>query len=143
MSKHIISSLLVAATVGLVGLAPAHADECKKVDIQVKNNKPSTKIKALKIEYKFTNDNTWRTEAFSNVEVGANTLKTVASNQNLAGGEGNQLVSMKLHFQAYCGGKWSQTYVATDSSFDSTASCQSNSGRQYRFDLAATAGCDN
>jgi hypothetical protein len=142
MNKH-ISSLFVAAAIGFVGLAPAHADECKKVDIQVKNNKPSTKVKALKVEYKFTNDNTWRTESFSNVEVSAGALKTVASNQNLAGGEGNKLVSMKLHFQAYCGGKWSQTYVATDSAFDDDSKCQSNSNRAYRFDLAATAGCDN
>jgi hypothetical protein len=143
MRNKLLSSLLVAATLGFVGVSPAIADECKKVDFQVDNNKPSTKIKALKMEYKFTNDNTWRTELFSNVEVSANTLKTVATDQNLAGAEGNKLVSLKLHFQAYCGGKWSQTYVATDSSFDNTSVCQSNSGRQYRFDLASTAGCDN
>lgn len=71
---------LVLVSGVLAGALPVHADECKDVDIEVKNNK-SVKIKALKLEYKFRYDNTWRTESFSNKEVLSGATTRVASNQ--------------------------------------------------------------
>jgi hypothetical protein len=146
--SQIKSRLLSVATVmvGLASAAPAHADECKAVDISVKNAK-SVKILALSVEYKFANDNTWRSEAFPNTEVDAGGFKTVATNQNLAGGEGNKLLSIKLHFKAWCGdkfgkGSWGPELVsATDSTFDDTSKCVSNSGRSYRVDVPSTDVC--
>jgi hypothetical protein len=128
--------------VALVAVAPAYADTCKKVDLAVKNGK-STTIKALSIEYKFSNDNQWHTESFPNVEVGPGAFKTVAFDQNLDGGEGNKLVGLKLHFQAKCGGKWSKTFVsAEDVTFDDTSPCASNSNRSYRQDLSSSDVCN-
>ena len=48
----------------------------------------------------------------------------------LPGGEGNELIGLKLHFQAFCGGKWSVNLVSgVDSTFDDTSDCESFSGR--------------
>lgn len=136
------SRLITVSTLVALGAAPAGADPCKKVDLTVRNNKATT-IKALSMEYKFANDNQWRSEAFNNVEVGSGAFKTVAVDQNLDGGEGNKLVSLKLHFQAKCGGKWSKTFIsAEDITFDDTSPCQSNSNRSYRLDLAASDVCN-
>lgn len=142
VTRTLVTRMLTIS--GLVALAgtPAYADTCKNVDLAVKNNK-STTIKALSMEYKFTNDNQWRSESFNNVEVGPGAFKTVASNQNLIGGEGNKLTGLKLHFQAKCGGKWSKTFVSvTDTQFDDTSNCQSNSNRSYRLDLPSSDVCN-
>jgi len=51
----------------------------------------------------------------------------VAFDRDLAGGEGNRLVGLKLHFQAWCGGTWSINFVSVeDTVFDDTSTCQSN-----------------
>jgi hypothetical protein len=64
----------------------------------------------------------------------------VARSKNLAGGEGNRLLSMKLHFQARCGGKWSKTFIgAEDTAFDDDTGC--SKGRTYRYDLPPTDVC--
>lgn len=121
---------------------PASADVCHDVDLAVKNNK-NVKINALWMEYKFANDNVWRSEGFEDVEVSAGTFQTVAFDQQLPGGEGNRLVGLKLHFKAWCGGKWSVEFVsAEDTVFDDTSACQSYSGRSYRLDLPSSDVCD-
>jgi hypothetical protein len=126
----------------LAGAAPAHADVCRNVDLSVMNNK-NTKIRALSMEYKFENDNEWRTQGFDNDEVAAESFEEVAADKDLAGGEGNRLVGLKLHFQAWCGGRWSVNFVSqTDTQFDDTSACQSNSGRSYRLDLPSSDVCD-
>lgn len=138
------STLLAAAMVGvLVASAPVHADECKKVDFSVQNNK-QVKIKALKMEYKFTEDGKWRTENFPNDDVAAGAYETVANNQNLAGGEGNHLYGLKLHFKAWCGGSWTGALIGVaDTAFDNTSRCNSNSNRSYRYDTNTSDICNN
>ena len=136
-----VSRLCVIAGV-VAGIAPARADVCRHVDLAVENNK-GMKIKATSMEYKFANDNVWRTEGFDDVEVSAESFRTVAFDQNLDGGEGNRLVSLKLHFQAWCGGKWSVPFVSQeDTVFDDTSECESFSGRSYRLDLPSSDVCD-
>jgi hypothetical protein len=141
--NNLISRLFTIGTVvALASAGPAYADKCKKVDLAVKNGK-STTIRALSMEYKFDNDNQNRTESFPNVEVGPGAFKTVAADQDLDGGEGNKLVSLKLHFQAKCGGKWSKTFIsAADTTFDDPSKCVSNSNRSYRLDLSASDVCN-
>lgn len=140
-------NLALESLVSLVSLAlsssPAAADTCKRVSLAVKNNKATT-IKAIKMAYKFTNDNQERIENFPSVDVGSGAFKTVAADQNLDGGEGNKLVSLKLYFKALCGGKWSVEMVsAADTQFDDSSACQSNSNRSYRLDLAASDVCNS
>jgi hypothetical protein len=140
LSSHLLGITTVAALVA--GATPASADICHNVDLAVQNNK-NVKIRALSMEYKFTNDNVWRTEGFNNVEVAATSFRTVAFDQDLPGAEGNRLVGLKLHFQAFCGGKWSVEFVsAEDTLFDDTSTCASFSGRSYRLDLSSSDVCD-
>lgn len=137
-----IASRLLGLATFVALVAPSHADTCKKVDLAIKNNKATT-VRALSMEYKFANDNQWHTEAFTNVDVTSGAFKTVAFDQDLSGGEGNKLISLKLHFQAKCGGKWSKTYISTeDTVFDDTSVCQSNSNRSYRLDLNSSDVCN-
>ena len=59
------------------------------------------------------------------------------------GGEGNELLGLKLHFQAWCGGKWSIEFISQeDTVFDDTSPCASFSGRSYRLDLPSSDVCD-
>jgi hypothetical protein len=135
--------LAISTFAALAGAAaPASADVCHRVDLAVQNNKV-TKINALSIDYIFDNDNTWHSEEFDDVEVAAGAFKTVAFDQNLSGGEGNQLQGLVLHFQAWCGGKWSIKFIsAEDSTFDNTSECVSYSGRSYRLDLSSSDVCN-
>src|SRR5262249_35693390 len=110
--KSLPGILIVAVVATALGGTTASADECK-VDINVRNGK-TVKIKTLTVEYKFQYDNTWRTEQIPNVEVAAGAVQRVAANQNLAGGEGHKMLGMKLHFQAFCGGKWSKEFVTQE-----------------------------
>lgn len=142
MSIRNLLSMFVVGSMLAVAAAPAHADECKKVDFSVKNGKKAT-IRALAMEYKFSGDNTWRKESFPNVDVAGGAYKVIAVNQNLAGGESNKLVGLKLHFKAFCGGKWSKEFIsAEDKTFDDSSQCQSNSNRSYRLDLSENDVCD-
>jgi len=146
MNKFISGLLGVAAVTGvLVGASPAQADTCKSVDIKVKNNK-STKILALSVDYRFKEDGVERHESFSNTEVAAGQTKTVALDQNLPGGEGNNMQWMKLHFKVWCGpsqtsGSWSQEYVSQADSTFLAPVCKSNSGKHYVIELPATDQC--
>lgn len=134
-----VLGLAVLSTV-LAGVSPASADKCNNVNFDVKNGK-TTKIKALSVEYKFVSDNTWRSEAFGNVEVGAGATKRVANSQDLADGEGERMFGLKLHFQAWCGGKWSKEFVSqVDSTFDDTTACKT--GRTYRVDVPYSNICE-
>ena len=139
---HLASHLLIVTGV-VVGLAAsAHADVCRNVEFTVQNNK-NTKIKATSIEYKFENDNTWRTQGFTDDEVAAFSFEAVAGGEDLTGGEGNRMIALKLHFKAWCGGKWSVPFVSQeDTQFDDTSACQSNSGRSYRIGLPSSDVCD-
>lgn len=140
LSSHLLGIATVVALVS--GAVPASADVCHNVDLAVQNNK-NVKIRALSFDYKFSNDNTWRTEGFTDTEVSAGTFKTVAFDQDLPGGEGNRLLSLRLHFQAWCGGKWSVQFTsAEDTVFDDTSNCASFSGRSYRLDLSSSDVCD-
>jgi len=131
----IVISLIAAA-------APARADECKHVDLAVKNNK-IVEIKALSMDYLFSNDNQWRNEGFTNVIVGEGAFRTVAFDQNLAGGEGNQLLSLRLHFKAHCTSGWTGELLSVeDTDFDDTSDCVSFSGRSYRLDLPSSDVCN-
>jgi hypothetical protein len=143
INKLSLRVLAISTFVALVtAAAPASADVCKNVDLAVKNNK-ITKILAESMDYIFENDNVWHGEAFDDVEVAAGAFKTVAWDQNLSGGEGNRLKGLVLHFQAWCGGKWSIKFVSVeDSTFDDTSECQSFSGRSYRLDLSASDVCN-
>jgi hypothetical protein len=140
LSWRIVAISTFAALAGAA--VPASADVCKNVDLAVKNNKVN-KINALSMDYIFENDNTWHTEEFGDVEVAAGAFQTVAWDQNLPGGEGNRLAGLVLHFQAWCGGKWSVKFIsAEDSTFDDTSMCQSFSGRSYRLDLSSSDVCN-
>jgi hypothetical protein len=133
----------MAMTTGLSISSPARADECKRVDFGVKNNF-KVKIKALKMEYLFDEDGAVRTESFADSEVDAGAFKTIAKDQNLAGGEGNHLKLLRLHFKAWCGGKWTRELVGEDdSAFDGTKVCKSNSNRSYRYDTNDADICNN
>ena len=138
----LVSRLCVLGAL-VTAAAPARADVCKNVDINVQNHK-DMKIKAKWVEYLFDNDNQWRSVKFPDVEIPANSDEvTVATNKDLAGGEGNEMLAMKLHFEAWCGGKWSVGFVsAEDTDFDITSACVSNSGRVYRIDLPSSDVCD-
>jgi hypothetical protein len=132
--------LAVAALATAAGSGAVSADECKAVDIKVRNGKP-VKIKTLSIEYKFQYDGVWRKEGIPNVEVDTGALKLVASNQNLAGGEGHKMLGMKLHFQAWCGGKWSKEFVTQeDTEFGNDAPC--GRGRTYEVTVPASQICE-
>ena len=142
----ITKTVLGALVVGFLSMAStAGADVCQRVDIKVSNTK-NTKIKATSVDYKFKEDGVVRHEAFTDSEVGAGKLKTVAFDQNLTGGEGNTLVSMTLHFQVWCGpsqtsGKWIGNFTHEDKSFD-VAVCKSNSNQAYRVDIPNTDLCN-
>lgn len=138
-----ISMLGVACgLVAMLAAVPARADVCHDVDLAVQNNK-GMKIEALNMEYLFANDNQWRTQGFGDEEVAAGAFKTVAFDKDLAGAEGNELLSLRLHFKAWCGGKWSVEFVSVeDTDFDNTAPCASFSGRSYRLDLPSSDVCD-
>jgi hypothetical protein len=138
--KTISGFITMAALATALASAPASADECKSVDINVRNGK-TVKIKTLTVEYRFQFDNTWRTEQIPNVEVAPGALKLVAPNQNLAGGEGHKMLGMKLHFQAFCGGKWSKEFVTQeDNDFGNDAPC--GKGRTYEVTVPNSNICE-
>ena len=143
ITKVFVPRILVAAAlVTAAGGAMAIADECKAVDISVDNGK-TVKIKTIKVEYACQYDNTARSEQIPNVEVAAGASKLVAPNQNLAGCEGHKMLWMKLHFQAFCGGKWSKEFVSQeDKSFLNDAPC--GKGRKYTVTVpsSSTSICD-
>jgi len=140
ITKILPGFITVATLATALASAPVSADECKAVDINVRNGK-TVKIKTLKVEYKFQYDNTWRTESIPNVEVAAGALKLVAASQNLAGGEGHKMLGMKLHFQAYCGGKWSKEFVTQeDNEFANAAPC--GKGRTYEVTVPFSNVCE-
>lgn len=67
MTRTLLPALLLAAaTVSLV--APASADNCKRPNVVVKNDRDSA-IKVSKIQYYDTCDRTWRTEDVGTVEI--------------------------------------------------------------------------
>ncbi len=144
MNKNLSSIMSIIGLISILLTVPSvQADECKKVDFSVQNNK-LVRIRALKMEYKFTEDGKWRTEKFANEEVDAGALKTVATDQNLAGGEGNHMYGLKLHFKARCGGEWTSKLVGVvDTTFDNTSICNSNSNRSYRYDTNTNDICNN
>ncbi len=137
-ANKLLSPLVIVVA---IGSSYAHADECKHVDLKVQNNK-SVAIRALSMDYIFENDNVWRNEDFLSDDVLAGALHTVAYDQNLAGGEGNRLKGLKLHFKAWCNGGWTQELISQeDTVFDDTSPCESFSGRAYRLDLPGSDVC--
>lgn len=132
-----VASLLATATA-----TPAFADVCHKVDFGVQNNF-KVKIKAISMEYAFSEDGKVRTEAFPDAEVESGKFKTVAKDQDLTGGEGYHLKSLRLHFKAWCGGKWTAELIGIDdTSFDDASTCKSNSNRSYRYDTNTKDICN-
>jgi hypothetical protein len=140
ITKILPRVLTVAAFATALSSATVSADTCKDVNLNVRNGK-TVKIKTLKIEYKCMYDKTWRDESIPNVEVAAGELKLVAPKQDLAGCEGYKMLAMKLHFQAYCGGKWSKEFVTQDDTeFGNNAAC--GKGRTYEVTVPYSNVCE-
>jgi len=141
MSKLSTRVVLFLVMGGVAAIASqAHADTCKAVDIKVDNTKDK-KILALSVDIKTREEGSKvRSEAFANKEVAANTLGTVATNQNLSGIEGYTVTSLTLHYKVWCGGKWSVEKTYTDTSLTNPV-CTSNSGKSYRITLPSPDGC--
>jgi hypothetical protein len=133
LPARILALLALSAAVTIATLAAA--DTCKTVDITVKNTS-GAKIKALKISYACEVDNQTRTESFGNAEVADGATVTVAHNQDLAGCKGYKMKFIKLHYQPFCNGKYTNEKTFSDSSFDD-AKCVD--GKNYRIDLAPSS----
>jgi hypothetical protein len=140
--NHAMKMFGVAIVLGLAFVAPAHADECKHVDFTLQNDK-IVEIRALSMDYLFSNDNQWRNEQFANVDVPRNSFRKIAWDQNLAGGEGNEMIAMRLHFKAHCTSGWTGELISVeDTAFTDTSDCVSFSGREYRLDLPSSDVCN-
>jgi hypothetical protein len=141
------SSILGIAIAMVASVAPrtAAADVCHDVDIKVDNAK-TTKILAQKLLYKFVEDGEERTLLFPDVEVGAGQFKTVASDQDLRGGEGNKMEYIQLIFKVWCGagagGTWLGPYTSVRDTEFLNPYCDSYSDKVYVMHLPGTDLCN-
>ena len=142
MNKLGINTLAMMSRLGVFGVvtalaaSPAHAGKCQAVDLGVRNQTDRS-IQLHSIDYKFDVDNTLHTfDVAPDAIIGPNTTRTVATNVDLLGGEGRQLLEIHAHFNAWCGGQWSvYTVHVLDTNFLNTDICESNDNREYDIDL--------
>jgi hypothetical protein len=137
MSKlAMMSRLSVFGATTVLAASPAHAGKCQAVDLGVRNQGDRS-IQVHSIDYKFDVDNTLRTfDVAPDAILGPGVFRTVASNVDLLGGEGRQLLEIHAHFNVWCGGQWSAyTVHVMDTSFLNNDVCESNDNREYDIDL--------
>jgi hypothetical protein len=137
MSKlAMMSRLGVFGAVTVLAASPAHAGKCQAVDLGVRNNTDRS-VQVQSIDYIFDIDNTLHTFNVAPFAiVGPGVSKTVGKKVDMLGGEGRQLLEIRAHINAWCGGQWSAyTFHVTDTSFLTTDVCESNDDRDYEIDL--------
>jgi hypothetical protein len=137
MNKRILGAILFAVS-GLTVASIASAANCRNVDL-VADNKGSHLIKVKYANYKCEGENE-KKESFNNVEVQPNQLKTVATNQDLAGCGGKKMQHIEYVYSVWCDGRWSSDRTIRDTSF-LNAYCGSDTGKKYTIQIPTTT-CD-
>jgi hypothetical protein len=60
----------------------------------------------------------------------------VASNVDLLGGEGRQMLEIHANIKVWCGGQWSAYSIdVNDTTFTNPDVCESNNNREYHVDV--------
>lgn len=137
MNKRVLWAILGSvAAVAVTSIASA--DSCKGVDLKI-DNQSDKYIQVKYALYKCEGENE-RREGFTNMEVQAHQIKTVATNQNLAGCEGKKIEYIEYHYEVKCDNHWSSDRSIRDKDF-LNAFCSSDTGKTYTVQLPS-ATCD-